>query len=146
MYNDKAGKKRNTATMVELFMMFLLLLVVITTITMVCMTTREQSQDAGALTDAVICAENAAEVIKDADSAQAAAEYIQLMEGVTDVNVTGDTVTANQDGYRIEVTLTPEEGAAGTYVDEVINIYSAGGDSSGEEEAIYQLHAGSYLK
>ena len=126
--------------MVELFMMFLLLLVVIVTITLVCMTTREQSLEAGALTDAVICAENTAEVIKDADSADAAAEFIGLMDGVTDVEVSGDTVTARQDGYRIEVTLTPEEGDAGTYVDELINIYP------GEGEAIYQLHTGSYVK
>lgn len=140
MYRGKTGRKSNIASMVELFMMFLLLLVVIVTITLVCMTTREQSLEAGALTDAVICAENTAEVIKDADSADAAAEFIGLMDGVTDVEVSGDTVTARQDGYRIEVTLTPEEGDAGTYVDELINIYP------GEGEAIYQLHTGSYVK
>lgn len=140
MYRNKVGRKSNTATMVELFMMFLLLLVVIVVITMVCMTTREQSLQAGSLTDAVICAENAAEVTKDANSAQAAAKYMELMEGVTDVEVAGDTVTAQQDGYRIEVTLTPEKGDAGTYVDEVINIYPDEGD------AIYQLHTGSYVK
>ena len=140
MYRNKVGRKSNTATMVELFMMFLLLLVVIVVITMVCMTTREQSLQAGSLTDAVICAENAAEITKDANSAQAAAKYMELMEGVTDVEVAGDTVTAQQDEYRIEVTLTPEKGDAGTYVDEVINIYPDEGD------AIYQLHTGSYVK
>ena len=140
MLGDKINKKSNIASIVELFMMFLLLLVVIVVITMVCMTTREQSLDAGDLTKAVICAENAAEVTKDAASAEEAAELLGMMDGAADITVTGDTVTAIQDGYRIEVTLAPEDGSTGTYVDELINIYP------GDGEAIYQLHTGNYVK
>ena len=146
MYKDKAGKKSNIATTVELFMMFLLLLVVIVVITLVCMTTREQSLEAGALTDAVICAENTAEITKEAADADEAAALLEKMDGVTDITVSGDTVTALQDDCRIEVTLTPEEGSAGTYVDENISIYPVSGESSDAGEAIYQLHAGSYVK
>ena len=58
MFGDKINKKSNIASVVELFMMFLLLLIVIVVITLVCMTAREQSLDAGDLTKAVICAEN----------------------------------------------------------------------------------------
>ena len=140
MFGDKINKKSNIVSIVELFLMFLLLLVVIVVITMVCMTTREQSLDAGDLTKAVICAENAAEVTKDAASAEEAAELLGMMDGADDITVSGDTVTAIQDGYRIEVTLTPEDGSSGTYVDELINIYP------GDGEAIYQLHTGNYVK
>ena len=140
MYRDKINKKSNLAVVVELFIMFLLLLVVIVVITMVCMTTREQSLQASDLTKAVICAENTAEVTKEMTDASKAAERIAQMENVTDVTVSGDTITAWQDGYRIEVTLAPEKGAAGTYVDELICIYPKKGS------AIYQLHTGSYAK
>ena len=140
MFRDKIDKKSNMASIVELFMMFLLLLVVIVVITLVSMTAREQSLEAGNLTDAVICAENTAEVTKYTATAEEAADMIGEMEGVTDVSVSGDTITAQQDGFKIEVTLTPEEGASGTYVDEVINIYSGGDDTS-----MYQLHTGSFI-
>ena len=140
MFGDKINKKSNIASIVELFLMFLLLLVVIVVITMVCMTTREQSLDAGDLTKAVICAENTAEVTKDAANAEEAADLLGMMDGAADITVTGDTVTAIQDGYRIEVTLTPEDGSTGTYVDELITIYP------GDGEAIYQLHTGNYVK
>ena len=140
MFGDKINKKSNIASVVELFMMFLLLLIVIVVITLVCMTAREQSLDAGDLTKAVICAENTAEVTKDAANAEEAAQLLEQMEGASDIAVEGDTVTATQNGFRIEATLTPEEGAAGTYVDELINIYPGNGT------AIYQMHTGSYIK
>ena len=140
MLGDKINKKSNIASIVELFMMFLLLLVVIVVITMVCMTTREQSLDAGDLTKAVICAENTAEITKDAADPSEAAALLEQMDGATDINVTGDTVTATQNGYRIEVALAPEEGASGTYVDETISIYAE------DDNLLYQLHTGSYLK
>ena len=138
MLGDKINKKSNIASIVELFMMFLLLLVVIVVITMVCMTTREQSLDAGDLTKAVICAENTAEITKDAANPSEAATLLEQMDGATDINVTGDTATQN--GYRIEVALAPEEGASGTYVDETISIYAE------DDNLLYQLHTGSYLK
>ena len=56
------------------------------------------------------------------------------------MEVSADTVTATQEGYRIEVTLTPEKGDTGTYVDELINVYP------GDGTAIYQMHTGSYIK
>lgn len=140
MLGDKINKKSNIASIVELFMMFLLLLVVIVVITMVCMTTREQSLDAGDLTKAVICAENTAEITKDAADPSEAAALLKQMDGISDIKVSGDTVTATQNGYRIEVALAPEEGASGTYVDETINIYTDDGS------LLYKLHTGSYLK
>ena len=85
-------------------------------------------------------AENTAEVTKEAADADEAAELIGQMEGVSDIAVTADTLTATQGEYRIEAILTPEEGDTGTYVDEQINIYL------GDGEAIYQLHTGSYIK
>ena len=124
MLGDKINKKSNIASIVELFMMFLLLLVVIVVITMVCMTTREQSLDAGDLTKAVICAENTAEITKDAADPSEAAALLKQMDGAADINVTGDTVTPTQNGYRIEVSLAPDEGTSGTYVDETISIYA----------------------
>ena len=140
MFGDKINKKSNIASVVELFMMFLLLLIVIVVITMACMTARGQSLDAGDLTRAVICAENTAEVTKDAANAQEAAKLIEQMEGVSGVSVDADTVTASLDGYRIEAMQTPEKGDAGTYIDEQISVYAEDGD------AIYQLHTGSYIK
>ena len=140
MYRDKIKGKSNIASIVELFLMFLLLLVVIVVITLVCMTTREQSLSAGQLTDAVICAENTAEVTKYAENAEDAAALLADMDGVADINVAGDTVTAKQEGYIIEVTLAPEEGTSGTYIDETISISEEGGDE------IYQLRTGSYSR
>ena len=140
MYRDRIKGKSNIASIVELFLMFLLLLVVIVVITLVCMTTREQSLSAGQLTDAVICAENTAEVTKYAENAEDAAALLAEMDGVADIDVAGDTVTAKQEGYIIEVTLAPEEGTSGTYIDETISISEDGGDE------IYQLRTGSYSR
>ena len=140
MLGDKINKKSNIASIVELFMMFLLLLVVSVVITMVCMTTREQSLDAGDLTKAVICAENTAEITKDAADPSEAAALLEKIDGVSNINVAGDTVTATQNDYRIEMALAPEKGTSGTYVDETINIYA------GDDNLLYTLHTGSYLK
>ena len=140
MYRDKIKGKSNIASIVELFLMFLLLLVVIVVITLVCMTTREQSLSAEQLTDAVICAENTAEVTKYAENAEDAAALLTDMDGVADIDVAGNTVTAKQEGYIIEVTLAPEEGTSGTYIDETISISEDGGDE------IYQLRTGSYSR
>ena len=142
MLNSKISRKRNIASIVELFLMFLLLLVVIVVITMVCMTTREQSLKAHTLTEAVLCAENTAEVTKYAENAEEAASRIEQMEGVSDVAVSGDVVTASVDGYQVEVAVTPDPGSSGTYMDTAITIFPA----SSADSAIYELHTGSYRK
>ena len=139
MSRDNVRKKSNIASIVELFLMFLLLLVVIVVITMVCMTAREQSLHASDLTDAVICAENTAEITHDAADAREAAELMKFMDGVSNIKVSGDTVTASSDGFDIEIVLAPDEGTAGTYVDETINIYN------GSDAALYQLHTGNFI-
>ena len=138
MIKNRLQGKSNIAFIVELFIMFLLLIVVIVVITMVSMTSREQSLEASDLTKAVICAENTAEVTATATDAEEAAKYIEKMEGAKDVTVSGDKVTADIDEFSIEMTLTPDKGSAGTYVDELITIYL------GDDEEIYSLHTGRY--
>lgn len=142
MYRDKISRKHNFASIVELFLMFLLLLVVIVVITLFSMTVREQSLQAGDLTEAVLCAENTAEVTKYAGSAEEAAERMAKMEGISDIDVSGDVITAVQGDYRIQVTLSPEKGSSGTYVGEQIGIYL--GDS--QSDPVYELDTGSYRK
>ncbi len=140
MYRDNTKRKSNIASIVELFMMFLLLLVVIVVITMVCMTTREQSLHAHYLTEAVICAENTAEVTHTSKNAEQAAEMIAQMDGASDVSVDGDMIKAKIDDYELEITLTPQKDAVGTYVSEDISVYHGG------KTAIYELHTGSFNK
>ena len=138
MYMNRTTRKNNIASIVELFMMFLLLLIVIVVITMVCMTTREQSLHANDLTEAVICAENTAEITSVASDAEEAAEMIERMEGASDVITEGDTITAKVNDFQLEVIITLEEGDGGTYMDKTIKVYQDG------KEPLYQLHAGNY--
>lgn len=148
MCADKTTRKSNIASIVELFLLFLLLLAVIVVITLACMTTREQSRQAGQLTDAVICAENTAEVTKTAADAKEAASRMEMMDGISDVRVSGDTVTAELDGYFVEVTAAAEKRSAGTYVDQTIRICQKDGSaaSAGKGEELYRLQTGSCVR
>lgn len=150
MLRSNTKRKSNITSIVELFIMFLLLLIVIVVITMVCMTTRQQSLHAHYLNDAVICAENVAEVTKTASDTNEAAQMLADMDGVSDIATDNGTITAKHGEYTIEIKLTPDNAkapaAAGVYVDEDIAIYhgsKSGSDSSG---ALYDLHTGYYSK
>ncbi|MDO4869886.1 MAG: hypothetical protein Q4A65_06375 [Bacillota bacterium] len=138
MNADRFRKHSNTRFIVELFTMFLLLLVVIVVITMVGITARSQSLEANALTKAVICAGNTAEITHDASSAKEAASLIKQMDGASGVSVSGDSLSAQIDGFNIEIDFSSSKGSAGDYIDKIINVYQDGG------EAIYTLHAGKY--
>ena len=140
MYRNKTRQKSNIAFIVELFIMFLLLLTVIVVITMVCMTTRSQSLRASDLTDAVICAENTAEITSTAGSADEVAKLIGQMEGTDNVTVKGDTITADQNDFNLKVVVTPDKGDSGVYIDKTISIYQGG------KKPLYELHAGNYSK
>lgn len=142
MIKDKINRKSNITSVVELFLMFLLLLIVIVVITMACMTTRQQSLQAHYLTEAVIYAENTAEVTATATDADQAAELIGMMDGVKNVQVAGDKITADlgRDSiYTIEITLSTDKGTAGTFTSEDIQVFRAG-------DQLYELHTGSYNK
>lgn len=148
MCADKTTRKSNIASIVELFLLFLLLLAVIVVITLACMTTREQSRQAGQLTDAVICAENTAEVTKAAADAKEAARRMEAMDGISNVQVSGDTVTAELDGYFVEVTAAAEKQPAGTYVDQTIRICQKDGSAASADggEELYRLQTGSCVR
>ena len=139
MIKERINRKSNITSVVELFLMFLLLLIVIVVITMACMTTRQQSLQAHYLTEAVICAENTAEVTATATDADEAAVLIGLMDGIKDVHVADDLITATSGEYVIEVTLSSEEGKTGTFTTEDIQIFRAG-------DSLYKLHTGNYNK
>ena len=148
MLNNTIRQKRNITSVVELFIMFLLLLVVIVVITMVCMTTRQQSLHAHSLNEAVICAENVAELTKTAANAEEAAQMLGDMDGVSDISTEQDRITATYEDYTIEINLTPDTTAPGIYVDEDIDIYEGAADDKTQEgeDALYHLHTGYYSR
>ena len=144
--------KSNLAFIVELFIMFIILITVIVVITSLSMKTRQQSIDAGYLTEAVICAENAAEVTADAGSAKGAADLVGMMDEAGDVKVSGDTVTADigfesedhgQNDYTVVMTVDSEKNGTGRYVKKKIDVYHKG-ESSGDP--IYTLDTGDFVK
>lgn len=161
--------KRNIAFIVELFIMFVILLSVIVIITDLSMKTRQQSIDAGYLTEAVICAENAAEVTSGAKDAAAAEKRLGLMEEASGISRDGNSVTAdvafkpeeaaegsepgakNQAAaaggheYTVTIDVTTEKGSTGSYVTKKIKVYHKG-DAGKDGKEIYVLDAGDFVK
>lgn len=148
-------RKGNTVFIVELFIMFIILLIVIVSIVTISMKTRNQSEQAGQLTQAVVCAENIAEVTKGARNANQAAGMIKKIDGAEKVKVMGDK-TSIQIGlksngrydegdkdrvYDVTVKTETESGSSGIYIKENIAVFVPG-----EKEAVYVLDSGSYVK
>lgn len=141
-------EKRSTAFTVELFIIFLLLLLVIVVITQTFVGMRSRSAEAKRLTEAVICAQNAAEVISSAGSSEEAKE---LLAGMDDVSIPegGDDAAyimtlkdeaGREDSYLLRVIFSEEEGDGGSFLESSIEVY----DESGER-LIYTLDTGNYL-
>lgn len=148
--------KRNIAFIVELFIMFVILLSVIVIITDLSMKTRQQSIDAGYLTEAVICAENAAEVTSGAKDAAAAEKKLGLMEEASGISRDGNSVTADVEftpeeaaagghEYTVTIDVTTEKGSTGSYVTKKIKVYHKG-DAGKDGKEIYVLDAGDFVK
>ena len=142
-------KRKSTAFIVELFLLFVILIMVITVITAVLVRARGKSREARQLTGGVICAENTAEVLASARSAQEGAELISRMEDVSDVVCDGDEISvAGRYGkgdsgirYQIRVEMNAEHGGRGNYVEKFIRVYE-----EGEKKALYELTGGNYIR
>lgn len=143
------NSKHNKVLIVELFILFIILLAVITIITTLAMKTREQSADAGRLTDAVLCAENTAEMTSEAADVKEAAKMIGSMDNVNEPGIRGNVISAKtkimtEKGesrtYIVKVTFDEEKGSSGKYIKKKIEVF-LGEDA----EKIYDLDTGNYI-
>lgn len=148
--------KRNTAFIVELIIMFLLLLLVISVITTISMKTRQQSIDAKHLTEAVICAQNAAEVTAAASDAESCAARLEKMEEAKNVKVNGSSVEAgitsgSGEKLRLVIDVGTEKGSTGKYVTKDIAVFldkdkGADAKKAGSAKPVYTLSTGDFVK
>ena len=143
------NSKRYKVFIVELFILSIILMALITIITALSMETREQSVEAGRLTDAVLCAENTAEMTSEAASVKQAAKMIGKMDNVNEPGVSGNVISAKtriltEKGesrvYIVKVTIDVEKGSSGRYIKKKIEVFS------GEDaDKIYELDTGNYI-
>ena len=143
------NSKRYKVFIVELFILSIILMALITIITALSMETREQSVEAGRLTDAVLCAENTAEMTSEAASVKQAAKMIGKMDNVSEPGVSGNVISAKtriltEKGesrvYIVKVTIDVERGSSGRYIKKKIEVFS------GEDaDKIYELDTGNYI-
>lgn len=143
------NSKRYKVFIVELFILSIILMALITIITALSMETREQSVEAGRLTDAVLCAENTAEMTSEAASVKQAAKMIGKMDNVSEPGVSGNVISAKtriltEKGesrvYIVKVTIDVEKGSSGRYIKKKIEVFS------GEDaDKIYELDTGNYI-
>ena len=143
------NSKRYKVFIVELFILSIILMALITIITALSMETREQSVEAGRLTDAVLCAENTAEMTSEAASVKQAAKMIGKMDNVSEPGVSGNVISAKtriltEKGesrvYIVKVTIDVEKGSSGKYIKKKIEVFS------GEDaDKIYELDTGNYI-
>jgi len=143
------NSKRYKVFIVELFILSIILMALITIITALSMETRKQSIEAGRLTDAVLCAENTAEMTSEAASVKQAAKMIGKMDNVSEPGVSGNVISAKtqiltEKGesrvYIVKVTIDVEKGSSGRYIKKKIEVFS--GDDA---EKIYELDTGNYI-
>ena len=143
------NSKRYKVFIVELFILSIILMALITIITALSMETREQSVEAGRLTDAVLCAENTAEMTSEAASVKQAAKMIGKMDNVSEPGVSGNVISAKtriltEKGesrvYIVKVTIDVEKGSSGRYIKKKIEVFS------GEDaDKIYEFDTGNYI-
>ena len=94
-------KKRNLAFTVELMGLFILLVLVITVITQVFVMSRAHSLEARQLTEAVILAENAAEISSSEQDMDALTNRFAGQDGLLDLQGTVNTYVESEDKYTV---------------------------------------------
>ena len=141
--------KSSIAFMVELFIMFAILLTVIVVVTTVSVGNRSRSLNAGYLTEAVICAESAAEMTSGAKDPEEALAMLEKMEQVESASLEGGTVTAEvrfrgsegkEELFRMTLEVSVEKGTEGVFVEKEIEVCRPDGTS------VYTLECGNYVK
>lgn len=143
-------KKRNLAFTVELLGLFILLVMVITVITQVFVMSRSHSLEARQLTEAVILAENAAEISSGAQDAEILTDSLAGQKGLLDLDGTVYTYAENEDKftlryavqfdpdrdsyYIVNIDRTLDRSETGVLADDVISIYEPVGSDAGTDE------------
>lgn len=137
----------NIAFIVELFMMFAILILVIVVITETFVMTRSKSLRAKELTEAVITAENAAEITLASKDAEDAVRLLSEMENAEDVALDDGVVTLSvKQGnkvYPVTVSIDKKDVKTGTYTSGTVKVFHPGSTSG---EPVYELDAGNYEK
>ena len=154
-------KRKNLAFTVELLGLFILLILVITVITQVFVMSRSHSLEAKRLTEAVILAEDIAEISSTEKDVDALAGKIGKFDkfsiidttaaaagknGASDGAILLDYVFGDGNGYtyRVRIDRKAETSDKGVYAEDTISVYSAGEIDAAEP--VYTLTAGKYFK
>ena len=141
-------KTRNLAFIVELLLLFVILLLLITVITKTFMASRSQSLRAKQLTEAVVLAEEAAEVSNAAKDMQDARQLFEGMDQVRSVTEADGSLelfmdfTAEDgsvDGYRVVIDFEEEKNDFSVYSAKTIHVYR-----ENVTDELYVLNTGSY--
>ena len=137
-------KRKNLAFTVELLGLFILLILVITVITQVFVMSRSHSLEAKRLTEAVILAEDIAEISSTEKDVDALAGKIGKFDKFSIIDTSADTAAGKngaKDGvilldyvfgdgngytYRVRIDRKSETSDKGVYAEDTISVYSAG--------------------
>ena len=164
-------KKRNLTFTVELLGLFILLVMVITVITQVFVMSRSHSLEARQLTEAVILAENAAEISSGVQDREALTDRLAGQEGLLRAE---DAVYANVENedrftlmyavqfdpdrdsyYVVSVDRTLNRSDSGVLADDLISVYATDSGDAGpdgaftpeaNEEPVYTLNTSRFFE
>jgi hypothetical protein len=145
---EKMNTKKSLAFIVELLGLFILLIMVIVIVTQVFVMSRSQSLRAGNLTEAVVLAENTAEVASlspdTAEFVRRASQMDNVTEAAFEDEGDEDIIGIIMDNdYSLLVSRQTEDTAAGIYAEDVIDVYFNDPDMAGEP--LYTLRTGNYF-
>ena len=142
-------EKRSIVFITELLLLFVLLLVVISVIARISILNRSRGLDARHLTEAVILAEDTAEVISAAEDEEEALELIRSMNVTESAEAEDGKILCvmrftgeddKTDEYRLTVSLNEEERSRGTLRTGTIDVFF-GKDA----DALYTLDTGCFI-
>lgn len=141
-------KTRNPVFIVELLLLFVILLLLITVITKTFMASRSQSLRAKHLSEAVVLAEEAAEVSNAAKDIDEAVQLFDGLDQVRSVNEEGGTIELQMDftsddgsvdDYRVVIDIEEEKDDFSVYSAKTIDVYYGN-----VTDPVYTLTTGSY--
>ena len=141
------ARKKNISFIVELLLLFVLMLLITTVLVRAFVTARDRSLYAKERTEAVILAEQVAEISMSSGGRDEAFRLIAGMDGVEGFESSGNEAgfsacLGSGTPFRLRVVWTEENGSSGTMASQLISVFR----QEGEEVPVYELKSGAFRK